>query len=65
MTALVIGWLWQLATTRKRHYFDGPESLCGKAGQTTDAKQWSKVPGQSLVAVCVPCLREYTEGEHE
>lgn len=47
MTATT-GWCWQLATTKKRHYFDGPRSLCGRADQRTDAKRWSRAPGQTV-----------------
>jgi hypothetical protein len=58
---IATGWMWQLATTRKRHYFDGHKSLCGKADQRTDAKRWSLcVPLSSPRpgACCALCLRE-------
>lgn len=41
MTAL--GWCWQLATTKKRHFFLGPQSLC-KRHWLPGVNHWAPVP---------------------
>lgn len=44
MTALPQGWCWQLNTTKKRHFFVGHASLCGRHVQRASTHRWSPVP---------------------
>mgnify|MGYP007022324835 CR=1 FL=1 len=45
MTALPQGWCWQLNTAKKRHFFVGHASLCGRHVQRASTFKWSEVPG--------------------